>query len=69
MKNMLTKLFFSKAFSKRRMWFFIYTTSLGLVVNTMAIEIPIVVPFLVGNIAFSIILFRLGLTLSLDQIS
>ena len=65
MKNMLIKLFFSKAFSTRRMWFFIYTTFLCLVANTMAIDIPIVVPFLVGNIAFSIILFRLGFTWSL----
>ncbi len=42
------------------MWFFITTSLLGFIANSMAVNLPIVVPFLIGNIAFLIILLRLG---------
>ena len=65
MMDIITRLFYSKSFSLRRLWFFCTTTLLGFIANAMAIELPIVVPFLIGNIAFSIILIRLGFIWSL----
>ncbi|WP_219622079.1 hypothetical protein, partial [Shewanella sp. 11B5] len=56
----IAKLFYSKSFSSKRFWFFINTTFLGCIANSMAVDLPIVVPFLIGNIAFSIIFLRLG---------
>ena len=58
-------LFFSKRFSSRRFWFFANTTLIGCTANAMAVDIPFLVPFMIGNIAFLIILLRLGFVWSL----
>ncbi|MDP5035360.1 MAG: ATP-binding protein [Alishewanella sp.] len=63
--NFIIALCKSKTFSSRRFWFFASTTFLGFIANSLAINIPFVVPFVIGNIAFLIILLRLGLLWSL----
>jgi signal transduction histidine kinase/CheY-like chemotaxis protein/HPt (histidine-containing phosphotransfer) domain-containing protein len=59
------EILFSKSLSVRRFVFFVSTTLIGLAANSMAFDIPFVVPFVIGNIAFLIILLRLGFVWSL----
>ena len=46
--------------SRRQLWFFAYITAVGVVANLMALDLPFVAPLLLGNMAFLVILLRLG---------
>lgn len=54
------KLLIAKPITMRRFRFFFSMSLIGVLINTIAVDLPFVVPFLIGNVAFFIILFRLG---------
>ena len=55
-----TTLLIAKPLTIRRLRFFFSMSLIGILMNTIAVDLPFVVPFLIGNVAFFIILFRLG---------
>ncbi|WP_282109721.1 ATP-binding protein [Shewanella algicola] len=58
-------LLIAKPLTMRRFRFFLSMSLIGVLINTIAVDLPFVVPFLIGNVAFFIILFRLGLVWAL----
>lgn len=52
--------FYSKSLTMRRIKYWLILVTLGSIANAMAIDLPFVVPFSIGNVALFLILLRLG---------
>ncbi|MEN3158924.1 ATP-binding protein [Alkalimonas sp. NCh-2] len=49
-----------KTFSRRQLWLWCYISAVGLISNLLALQMPLLAPLLLGNVAFLVILLRLG---------
>lgn len=51
---------FGQKMTRRRVWYFTILSGFGLFANLLSVNLPFVVPFLIGNVVFITLLQRLG---------